>query len=55
MPPCGRSELLMFGTRQLPTYRIKGYCVDTVSVDVEMIRRYVKHQKNIDRNLEIKF
>ena len=33
----------------------KGYCVDTVGVDAEMIRRYVKHQEQLERNLELKF
>jgi putative transposase len=33
----------------------KGYCVDTVGVDAEMIRLYVKHQEKNERNLEIKF
>ena len=27
----------------------KGYCVDTVGLDAEMIRRYVKHQEKKDR------
>ena len=33
----------------------KGYCVDTVGVDAEMIRLYVKHQEKLERNLELKF
>jgi len=33
----------------------KGYCVDMVDVDAEMIRLYVKHQEKIERNLELKF
>ena len=33
----------------------KGYCVDTVGVDAEMIRQYVKHQEKLERNLELKF
>ncbi len=33
----------------------KGYCVDTVGVDAEMIRLYVKHQEKVERNLELKF
>ena len=32
----------------------KGYCVDTVGVDAEMIRLYVKHQEKQERNLELK-
>ncbi len=30
----------------------KGYCVDTVGVDAEMIRKYVKYQEKIERGLE---
>ncbi|MEE9344765.1 MAG: transposase [Methylococcales bacterium] len=26
----------------------KGYCVDTVGIDAEMIRKYVKHQEKIE-------
>jgi len=33
----------------------KGYCVDTVGVDAEMIRLYVKHQEKVEKNLELKF
>ena len=33
----------------------KGYCVDTVGVDAEMIRKYVKHQEKLERNLELDF
>jgi len=33
----------------------KGYCVDTVGVDAEMIRKYVKHQEKMERNLELDF
>ncbi|MFT5084218.1 MAG: putative transposase [Lentisphaeria bacterium] len=33
----------------------KGYCVDTVGVNAEMIRQYVKHQEKRERNLELKF
>ena len=33
----------------------KGYCVDTVGVDADMIRKYVKHQKKLERNLELDF
>ena len=33
----------------------KGYCVNTVGVDAEMIRLYVKHQEKVERNLELKF
>jgi putative transposase len=30
----------------------KGYCVDTVGLDTEMIRRYVKYQENKERQQE---
>ena len=30
----------------------KGYCVDTVGVDAEMIRKYVKFQEQQEKNLE---
>jgi len=33
----------------------KGYCVDTVGVDAEMIRQYVKYQEKQERNLELEF
>ena len=33
----------------------RGYCVDTVGVDAEMIRLYVKHQEKVEKNLELKF
>ena len=33
----------------------KGYCVDTVGVDAEMIRQYVKYQEKLERNLELEF
>jgi len=33
----------------------KGYCVVTVGVDSEMIRKYVKYQEKIERNLSFKF
>ncbi len=29
----------------------KGYCVDTVGVNAEMIRKYVKYQEDKERNL----
>lgn len=31
----------------------KGYCVDTVGVDAEMIRQYLKYQEKLERNLQI--
>ena len=33
----------------------KGYCVDKVGVDAEMIRQYVKYQEKLERNLELTF
>lgn len=30
----------------------KGYCVDTVGVDAEMIRKYVKYQEETEKKLE---
>ena len=33
----------------------KGYCVDTVGVDAQMIRKYVKYQEKVEKNLELKF
>ena len=30
----------------------KGYCVDTVGLDSEMIRKYVKHQEALERRAE---
>ncbi len=30
----------------------RGYCVDTVGLDAEMIRRYVKYQEKKERRLE---
>jgi len=32
----------------------RGYCVDTVGLDSEMIRKYVKHQENVERRTEKK-
>lgn len=34
-------------------FRAKGYCVDTVGVDAEMIRQYVKYQEKFERNLKL--
>ena len=31
----------------------KGYCVDTVGVDAEMIRKYVKYQEAQEKQLEL--
>ncbi len=30
----------------------KGYCVDAVGIDAEMIRKYVQHQEEIERQIE---
>ncbi|EPJ46024.1 MAG: transposase IS200-family protein [Osedax symbiont Rs1] len=30
----------------------KGYCVDTVGLDSEMIRKYVKHQEKLEKRQE---
>ncbi|MBM7072281.1 transposase [Shewanella sp. 202IG2-18] len=30
----------------------KGYCVDTVGVDAEMIRKYVKYQEKLEKQQE---
>ena len=30
----------------------QGYCVDTVGLDVDMIRQYVKYQEKKERRLE---
>ena len=31
----------------------KGYCVDTVGLDSEMIRKYVKHQEKKEKRAEL--
>ncbi|WP_111980282.1 IS200/IS605 family transposase, partial [Algibacillus agarilyticus] len=33
----------------------QGNCVDTVGVDAEMIRKYVKYQEKVEKSLELKF
>jgi len=55
----GRAAIQMF--RQFPYLKerpywdnhfwAKGYCVDTVGVDAEMIRKYVKYQEEKEKNL----
>jgi putative transposase len=30
----------------------KGYCVDTVGLDAEMIRQYVRYQEGKERHME---
>ena len=59
----GKSALQVF--KQFPYLKLKpywgnhfwakGYCVDTVGVDAEMIRKYVKYQEKLERNLELDF
>jgi len=59
----GRTALQIF--RQFPYLKqkpywgnhfwAKGYCVDTVGVDAEMIRKYVKYQEKNERQLELDF
>ena len=59
----GRTALQIF--RQFPYLKqkpywgnhfwAKGYCVDTVGVDAEMIRKYVKYQEANEKQLEIDF
>ncbi len=59
----GRTALQIF--RQFPYLKqkpywgnhfwAKGYCVDTVGVDAEMIRKYVKYQEENEKQLEIDF
>jgi len=43
--------------REKPYWRnhfwAKGYCVDRVGVDAEMIRQYVKYQEKVERNLQL--
>ncbi len=58
----GKSAIQMF--KQFPYLKnkpywgnhfwAKGYCVDTVGVDSEMIRKYVKYQEEIEKGLEPK-
>ena len=59
----GKTALQIF--KQFPYLKVKpywgnhfwakGYCVDTVGVDAEMIRKYVKYQEKLERNLELDF
>ncbi len=59
----GKTALQIF--KQFPYLKVKpywgnhfwakGYCVDTVGVDAEMIRLYVKYQEKLERNLELDF
>jgi putative transposase len=56
----GRTAIRVFKTfpylRQKPYWGnhfwAKGYCVDTVGLDEEMIRKYVKHQEKHERDNE---
>jgi len=53
----GQSAIQVF--KQFPYWEnhfwAKGYCVDTVGVDAEMIRKYVKYQERLERNIELNF
>ena len=59
----GKTALQIF--KQFPYLKVKpywgnhfwakGYCVDTVGVDADMIRQYVKYQEKMERNLELDF
>ncbi len=59
----GKTALQIF--KQFPYLKVKpywgnhfwakGYCVDTVGVDADMIRKYVKYQEKMERNLELDF
>jgi len=31
----------------------KGYCIDTVGMDAEMIRKYVKYQEKLEKTLNL--
>ena len=56
----GRSAIRLF--RNYPDLKVKpywgnhfwadGYCVDTVGLDEEMIRKYVRYQEKEERNME---
>ncbi len=56
----GRTAIRIF--QQFPNLKKKpywgnkfwspGYCVDTVGIDAEMIRKYVKYQENKDKKYE---
>ena len=56
----GRTAIREFKTfpylRQKPYwgnhFLAQGYCVDTVGLDEEMIRKYVKHQKNMKEKMK---
>ena len=32
--------------------RFQGYCVDTIGLDIEMVQKYVKYQKDKERREE---
>ena len=56
----GRTAIRIF--KQFPTLKVKpywgnhfwapGYCVDTIGLDAEMIRKYVKYQEETERGEE---
>ena len=33
----------------MPFHWVKGYCVDTVRIDAEMVRKYVKYQELLEK------
>jgi putative transposase len=56
----GKSAIRLFSKfpnlRQKPYWGnhfwARGYCVDTVGLDVEKIRKYIKYQETVERNFE---
>lgn len=58
----GRSAIRLFtrfpGLRQKPYWGnhfwARGYCLDTVGLDVEKIRKYVMYQEKLERQMEIR-
>jgi putative transposase len=58
----GRSAIRLFSRfpwlRQKPYWGnhfwARGYCLDTVGLDVEKIRKYVMYQEKIEKQLEIR-
>ena len=32
----------------------RGYCVDTIGLDLEKIRKYIKYQENLEKQMEIR-
>ncbi|MFA6492413.1 MAG: IS200/IS605 family transposase [Candidatus Babeliales bacterium] len=58
----GRSAIRLFtrfpGLRQKPYWGnhfwARGYCLDTVGLDAEKIRKYVMYQEKLERQMEIR-